>query len=185
MPFNLSEDEFDLPADLQALGDRLTQESQHLAQVYPAGELQSSLVQACAEPAVFPVFPERLNFPSPKQAVSKRAIALLVAATSLTILLALVLTWDLRTASEPEPAAVVQVAPLKIAPVDAPAEPSPALAARVSSLVPASAAAVAPPAWSSATPQPAVLLNASGPQLEGLFDLWERDQSPQMATVSF
>lgn len=184
MPFNLSEDDFDLPADLRALGDRLSQESQQLAQVYPAGAPHDSLTRAGAAPADFPVFPVGPSLAPAKHSLASQAAALIVAAAGLAVLLACVFTFQLRSRSGMDHPAVVRAAPAENLPSGLPVEPPPALVSHSPPLPTIPAAAVAQPAWSSPAPQPAALLNASGPQLEGLFDLWERD-SPQVATVSF
>lgn len=165
---HLTDEEFEsrLPGELEFLAAQLRDDAAHLASVYPAGSEADESVGISAAP-VESVRPSRRRTWLAWSAAGSLASVVLVAAVALP--------WVLPKGEGRSPNLVDSKVPASpaVAPVD---HREPDLGRLVQAVV--DKTDVRDPASSSATPA-MFLQNVSGPELEGLFDLWEEDPAEQ------
>lgn len=173
----LTDEEFEarLPGELEFLAAQLRDDAAHLASVYPAGDTAGNTLSRRAEIPEAPITP-------PRRLPRRTVLAWSAAGTLASVVLALSavsLPWvvPLRETHSPDLANFKSPDSARATPVE---HREPALSRLVQSVVDKTDSRRHDVAGPSPAAAPALFLqNVSGPELEGLFDLWEEDSVEQ------
>jgi hypothetical protein len=184
--------ELELPDDLVQLGDRLRDEAKHLADRFPAGSFGESIRPFAAEPAAAANQQVELaNNRTPREPAAthtdsrgRKLIAGTLASVLVVAIVGSAVVWRLSSPAQPTDAVLATDHGASRIVSDKPAATLPATElTRSDSELPLDPTTFDVPAATNQHPPALYILEASGPELEGLLDLWEQD-SPQRTKIS-